>query len=62
MKIKCESCGKKEAEIMSKLEIKNTSNFVGIDLSLVNKIIDLADNLFAPNYIVCKSCGHVKKS
>ena len=47
---------------MSKLEIKNTSNFVGVDLSLVNKIIDLADNLFAPNYIVCKSCGHVKKS
>jgi len=61
MKIKCSKCGKKQAEIMSKVEIK-MSNFVGVDTSIVAKIIDLADNLFSLNYIVCKSCGFVEKS
>lgn len=61
MKIKCKNCGKKEAEIMSKVEIK-TSNLVAVDTTIVNKILDMVDNLFSPNYIVCKSCGHVEKS
>jgi len=61
MKLKCKKCGKKQAELMSKYEIK-TSNFSNVDVTIVNKIIDIVDNLFSPNYIVCKACGHVEKS
>lgn len=61
MKIKCNKCGKKQAELMSKVEIK-TSNFSAVDTTVVNKILDMVDNLFSPNYIVCKSCGHVEKA
>ena len=61
MKLKCKKCGKKQAELMSKVEIK-ASNFSAVDTSVVNKILDMVDNLFSPNYIVCKSCGYVEKA
>jgi predicted nucleic-acid-binding Zn-ribbon protein len=61
MKVQCKKCGKKEAEFMSKHEIK-ASNFANVDSAIVTKILDMADNLFSPNYIVCKSCGHLEKA
>ncbi len=59
MKIKCNSCGKKEAEIMSKMEIK-TSNFV--DASIASKVLDIINDWTAPKFIVCKACGHTEKA
>jgi len=61
MKVKCKSCGKKQAVLMSKMDIK-TSNFVAVDVAIISKILDMVDNLFSPNYIVCKSCGHVESA
>lgn len=61
MKLQCKKCGKKKAELISKMDIK-TSNFTTLDTAIINKILEMADNLFSPNYIVCKSCGHVEKS
>jgi len=46
---------------MSKMDIK-TSNLIAVDAAIISKILDMVDNLFSPNYIVCKSCGHVEKA
>jgi DNA-directed RNA polymerase subunit RPC12/RpoP len=61
MKLKCKKCGKKQARLMSKYDIK-TTNFVGVDMAIVSKIIDVVDKIFSPDYIVCESCGHVEKA
>ena len=62
MKLKCKKCGKKEAEIMSKAEIRAAKDFISIDSTVVNKILEMVDNLYSPKYIVCKACGHVEEA
>lgn len=62
MKLQCKKCGKKEAELMSKVEIKTAKNFSSIDSNVVNKILEMVDNLFSPNFIVCKACGHIEEA
>jgi hypothetical protein len=55
IKMKCNSCGKKEAQLMSKFDIK-TSNF--IDTSVLNKVLGMIDDWTQPKYIICGACGH----
>ena len=59
MKLQCKKCGKREAELMSKAEIKIAK---GIDSTIVDKIVEMVDNLFSPNFIVCKACGHIEEA
>lgn len=56
MKIKCNSCGKKEAQLMSKADIKLTSNFV--NATIANKVLDMIDDWTKPKYIICGACGY----
>jgi len=58
MKLKCKSCGKKQAELMSKAEIK-TVNF--LPDTVIDKLLDMLDDWTAQKYIVCKACGHYEK-
>ena len=55
MKLQCKKCGKKEAELMSKAEIKMNS-------FLANKLFNVIDDLLRPKYIVCKACGHYEEA
>lgn len=58
MKLQCKKCGKKEAELMSRLDIKRCDFLAPSDIS---KILDKALDLIDPKYIVCKACGHYEK-
>ena len=58
MKMKCNSCGKKEAQLMSKLDIK-TSNFV--DSTVLNTVLNMINDWTEPKYIICGACGHKEK-
>ena len=62
MKLKCNKCGKKQAELMSKMDIQSSSNFTDVSTNIFNKILNIVDNLYSPNYIVCKACGYVEKA
>lgn len=55
MKLKCKKCGKKEAELMSKAEIK-TANF--LPPTVVDRILNMFLDMIEQKYIVCRSCGH----
>ena len=60
MKLKCSKCGKKEAELMSKAEIKSRrSNFASP--ALAEKLLDIADDWLGAKYIVCTACGYYEK-
>jgi len=56
MKMKCNKCGKKEAKLMSKADIKMSDNFVNQAVAL--KVLDMLDDWFSQKYIICTSCGH----
>lgn len=53
--MKCNSCGKKEAQLMSKLDIK-TSNFV--DSTVLNTVLGMINDWTQAKYIICGACGH----
>jgi len=55
IKMKCNSCGKKEAQLMSKLDIK-TSNFV--DSTVLNTVLGMINDWTQAKYIICGACGH----
>jgi len=55
MKMKCNKCGKKEAQLMSKLNV-TTSNF--IDSTVLNKVLSMIDDWTKPRYIICGACGY----
>ena len=57
MKLKCPDCGKKEMELMSKMDIV-TSNFV-TEAAFLTAIKFVAD-WFVPSKYVCKNCGFSK--
>ena len=58
MKIKCDKCGEREAELMSKAEIKMSS----FSPDIASKVLDIVADLFSPKYIVCKACGYTKEA
>jgi len=60
MKMKCNSCGKKEAQLMSKADIKLTSNFV--NSAIASKVLDMLDDWIKPQYIICGACGYREKA
>ncbi len=60
MKTKCNSCGKKEVELMSKAEVKMLSGI--IDTTIVNKIIDTFNDWTEQKYFICKACGYREKA
>lgn len=56
-KMICKQCGKREAEFMSKLEIKNR-----FSPSTIEKIFDVAVDMLSPKYIYCGACGYTEKA
>lgn len=56
-KMICKKCGEREAEFMSKLEIKTR-----FSSSTIEKIFDVAEALLAPKYIYCGACGYTEKA
>ncbi len=60
MKLKCRSCGEKEAVLMSKAEMKaGAKGFVSE--AVFRKVLDMIDDWTSQKYIVCKACGHYEE-
>lgn len=60
MKLKCKSCGQKEAVLMSKGEMKSGTNGFVSD-AIFQKVLDMIDDWTSQKYIVCKACGHYEE-
>lgn len=62
MKLKCPSCGKKEAELLSKAEIKMRKNTLAfLPPTVFENILGMIDDWTSAKFLVCGSCGHFEK-
>jgi len=56
MKTKCKKCGKKEVQLMSKMDIKVSSNFV--NSTVFEKVLNMVDDWTSAKYFICGACGY----